>query len=98
MILVMIIAGVALTNSTQALSSVSQKIYTARIWLHAIQLIVIGLVWFYWTAIVNWMASSEKLSQTGKDSLLQARSRIMIAILVFQIVVVMGIPFRNPFA
>lgn len=97
-IIVLLLSGVALTHSTGAIGGVSEFMNTARVWLYSVQLGFIGAVWWQWATFVKWMVRRGKLSEERAMQLQAARNRIMAMVLFFQVVVVMGIPFRNPFA
>lgn len=96
-IVVMLLVGVAASHSAQSLGGVTRFMNSARLWLYAVQLSAIASLWWKWPALINWMIHRGSLKAERSGELLAARNRIMGMILFFQVVVVMGIPFRNPF-
>lgn len=95
--LALLVVGGAAVGSAKAVGTVSTFMNHVRIWLYAFQLAFIGLAWWRWEGLIHYLDRHGKVNSAAVAPLLAARHRIMGALLVVQLLVVMGLPFRNPF-
>lgn len=93
----LLITGALFMGEKTMLAMVTSTMKSVRPWLYAFQLSVIGVVWLRWQSMVEWFYRRGKFRDATREALFGARHRIMSAILAFQLIVVMGIPFRYGF-
>jgi hypothetical protein len=84
-------------QSAGAASRISETMDSVRWWLHGIQLTAIATAWIGWRQGVDWFVRRGSLTPDAGEALKLARHRLMTAVLVIQVFVVMGVPFREPF-
>lgn len=89
--------GSVFFGADRAMAAVAILTNKARVWLHALQLAMICLVWWKWDAIVSWMVKRGAIAKAAEVHFLAARNRVIAMLFAIQLIVVMGLPFRIPF-
>lgn len=97
-VVALIAVGSAFVGADRAMASVSLWTHKARSWMYASQLATLCIVWWKWHAIVSWMVRRGAIAKAAEAHFLAARNRVMGVLFAIQLIVVMGLPFRNPFS
>lgn len=87
-------AGSLMLGAQRTLAAAAQALDQVRGWLHAAQLAAIAWLWWRWDAAADWLARRGWVHATRKRELVRARHRLIALLLLVQLLVVMGVPFR----
>ena len=90
----LLLIGMMFLGQEQTLSMATGGIKAMKPYAVVIHFVLIGIVAACWRQIVNHLAVTGRLSPVEAASVMSSRNRIVIALIVFEIVVVIGFPFR----
>jgi hypothetical protein len=75
------------------LATVEAFMDVARPWLIGAQFAATAWLWLRWHVFVRWLARSGRIPDSAVQPLTEARHRILAFVLLFQLTVVLGLPF-----
>jgi hypothetical protein len=78
--------GLLLSRNAAGLTSVMRALLSFRPYAYAIQFALIGLLWWKWAPLIDYLVDKNTIPPAARDELVQRRNRWLLTLFVFEVI------------